>query len=422
MCLKNCKILETKWRPRYIDIGVNISDKMFNGIYNGNCVKHESDIEEMILRSKIFNVKKFLVTSSNISESENHIKICEKYPEIVKITMGVHPCMVSDEFFVKNQNGKGFSNTLAQNFNEKLEKLRNLVLFGVEKGFTKAFGEIGLDYDRKEFSNVYQQKLMFLKQLELYSSIKNNELPLFLHMRNACDDFIEILKPFIENGSIKGKHGVVHSFTGSEKDLKKILDLGFYIGVNGCSLRTKENLHVALLIPKEKIMIETDAPWCSIKTTHESYKLLTPYPNIFYPSLSKEEIYIYNLNFCIIKNLQFKLDNNNSTEKNLSNFATKQQKKYIIKMHNFLPFSTVGVNQYEKHKNSVNEVLNIHSLETSSSNFNMFISPIVKSRNEPVLIGQVAEILCKILNINTEIEIQNFIDTVYENTYNFFQF
>merc|ERR1711871_339709 len=66
--------------------------------------------------------------------------------------------------------------------------------------------------------------------------------------------------------------GVVHSFDGSEDELKALIDLGFFIGINGCSLRTEENLLVAAAVPIDRLLIETDSPWCSVKSSHASMK------------------------------------------------------------------------------------------------------------------------------------------------------
>jgi TatD DNase family protein len=53
----------------------------------------------------------------------------------------------------------------------------------------------------------------------------------------------------------------VHSFTGTETELKEYLDLGLYIGVNGCSLKTDENLENVKKIPLDRIMLESNYFW-----------------------------------------------------------------------------------------------------------------------------------------------------------------
>ena len=79
--------------------------------------------------------------------------------------------------------------------------------------------------------------------------------------------WLEILKDY------KISEGVVHSFSGDATELKELLSMGFYIGVNGCSLKTQQNLDVVKLIPLDKLMVETDSPYCDIKRTHASFKL-----------------------------------------------------------------------------------------------------------------------------------------------------
>ena len=66
----------------------------------------------------------------------------------------------------------------------------------------------------------------FKLQLDL---VRSSGLPMFLHCRNAASDLIEILSEARDD--LKG--GVVHSFDGSAEEAKTILDLGFYIGLNG---------------------------------------------------------------------------------------------------------------------------------------------------------------------------------------------
>ena len=93
-------------------------------------------------------------------------------------------------------------------------------------------------------------KRYFEKQLEL---VKITGKPLFLHCRNAYEDFAEILKR--HHSDLKG--GVVHSFTGTKEEAKIFTDMGYFIGINGCSLKTQENIDAMCSIPTEFLMIET---------------------------------------------------------------------------------------------------------------------------------------------------------------------
>lgn len=93
---------------------------------------------------------------------------------------------------------------------------------------------------------------------------------MYLHSRNCEEDFVEI----ISKNRDKFSTGVVHSYTGTLSELKKLLDLDLYIGVNGCSLKTEENLEIVKHIPLDKIMLETDSPYCDIRNAHASKKIL----------------------------------------------------------------------------------------------------------------------------------------------------
>ncbi|KAK6458896.1 uncharacterized protein RJT20DRAFT_124006 [Scheffersomyces xylosifermentans] len=422
--LSRGKMTSSAWKPRYFDIGVNFSDSMFQGYYNGSKTpKHPTDIDKVIDRAHLFNVSRMLITASSIKESEEHFALCEEYSNNFSSTAGVHPCTVAQEFYIKDEVTGVYTEELRNDVDERLNKLKSIVEEGHSKGYTKAFGEIGLDYDRLHYSSVAQQKTMFRKQLEVIAKLKHIKLPLFLHMRSACDDFIDIIKPFIDDGSIEKGNGVVHSFTGSEEELQKLLDLGFYIGINGCSLKTEENLKVAALVPKEKLMIETDAPWCEIRKSHASYQYITSYPNKFYPEIPSPTHLPSESEF--VSDLSSQVDSSDVETKPKKKKKQQQQPKQKqpdIKLDDFLPFPTIKKENFQKH-NAISQSLIESHVNPDSINYQVgqFAYPLMKSRNEPVFVGYVAEILCALHGITEEKEIEQFIDLIFENSCKLFK-
>lgn len=385
------------WKPRYFDIAVNFSDPQFQGRYHGsNTIKHPSDIDDVISRAQLFGVDKILITSSNIMESEDHFDLVSQHLGSLASTVGVHPCSVASEFY----GGLDKSEPL-EDVEAKLSKLKSLAIDGHNKGYVRAFGEIGLDYDRLHYLTAEQQKEMFRRQLEVHSTLSDLKLPLFLHMRAACNDFTEIIKPFVDNGSILPGNGVVHSFTGTKEELEKILSLGFHVGVNGCSLRSQENLDVAKLIPIDKLLIETDAPWCELRKTHASYPLIAPYPSIFYPKIENDAVGVVT-------------ENSDST-----NNKASQRRKDDIKLDDILPFPSIKKENWTKHKAIVQKKL--ENLDSANTETGDFASPLIKSRNEPIFTACVASVMANLYNITEEEDIRQFIETVYKSSCSLFQ-
>lgn len=132
-----------------------------------------------------------------------------------------------------------------------------MALKSKEEGHTVAFGEIGLDYDRLFLSPKDQQLKYFDAQLDLAVEL---HLPLFLHSRAASEDFERLLSSRLPK---LPKKGLVHSFTGTMEEMERMVALGLDVGVNGCSLKTEENLEVVKAMPLDRIQIETDGPWVS---------------------------------------------------------------------------------------------------------------------------------------------------------------
>lgn len=123
-----------------------------------------------------------------------------------------------------------------------------------------AVGECGLDYDRM-FSTKENQIRCLEKHIVLAEKLN---LPLFLHERSATEDFV---KRFKKHPEICRK-SVVHCFTGDKKTLEKYLSMGFSIGITGwiCDDRRGKELREAVsIIPLERILVETDAPYLTPK-------------------------------------------------------------------------------------------------------------------------------------------------------------
>lgn len=109
-----------------------------------------------------------------------------------------------------------------------------------------AIGEVGLDYHYDSSSRLAQIRL-FEQMLQLATDL---HLPVSLHVREAFADLWPILDNFPKVS------GVVHSFTGSKRNLAEALRREFYIGVNGLATYTTTPLP-----PLEKMLLETDAPF-----------------------------------------------------------------------------------------------------------------------------------------------------------------
>ncbi|KAI4291012.1 TatD DNase family protein [Pancytospora philotis] len=127
-----------------------------------------------------------------------------------------------------------------------------------------AVGECGLDYYRK--SNRAEQVLVFKAHLALHTRL---DLPFFFHCRHAFDDFIASIDACEPPGTIRG---VVHSFDGSLEEAEALIERGLYIGINGCSLRSVDSIDAVRAIPLDRMLLETDSPYCLIRGSYAGSK------------------------------------------------------------------------------------------------------------------------------------------------------
>ena len=255
---------------QFCDIGANVvsatGDTQFDGFYHhGSKRYHESDVVDVLERAHKVGVREILATSGTLDEAKATARQCrtwntgggggENTAALPKMygTVGVHPTRA----------GEFNDSTKCESPEAYVDALKTVVRENAD--VVAAIGECGLDYDRLHFCDKETQKKYF--QLQLEELAGEFELPLFLHSRNSREDFYEILK---RNARHLRKGAVVHSFTGSKEEFEELLALHdkVYIGVNGCSLKTEENVEVVKSIPLDRMLLETDAPWCGVKQTH----------------------------------------------------------------------------------------------------------------------------------------------------------
>ncbi|KAH9908148.1 hypothetical protein F4778DRAFT_777506 [Xylariomycetidae sp. FL2044] len=291
------------YKPRYIDIGINLADPIFRGQYHGT-QRHPDDLSAVVSRAQEVGCQKLIVTGSALTSSRHALEIAKEYPGVVYTTAGIHPCS-SAIFSQSHLHVDPDGHTMpcdpdpaapvsedeepdTERTTQIISDLRRLIE-GAQSSVSPttntttttrpasslvAFGEFGLDYDRLHYCSRRIQMHSFAAQLDLVLSL-SPQPPLFLHSRAAHGDFVALLKTkFGARLEKLERGGVVHSFTGSAAEMRELMDLGLYVGTNGCSFKTAENCGVVREIRLDRLMLETDGPWCEIRPSHEGWKYL----------------------------------------------------------------------------------------------------------------------------------------------------
>ena len=207
----------------FIDIACNFTHESF-----------KRNLEEVINDAELAGVEKFVLLCASLADLDPIKKIQKNAPNKFFISAGIHPHHATE--------------TVEVNYDQLLRQLQSIT--------PHAIGETGLDYFRN-ISPPDIQKESFRMHIEI---AKELNLPLYLHQRDAHNDFIRIIR---ENRKNFPKF-VVHCFTGTQKELDEYLDLGAYIGLTGWICDAKRNIDLRQSIkniPIEKMMIETDSPY-----------------------------------------------------------------------------------------------------------------------------------------------------------------
>ena len=206
-----------------IDIGANLTHDAF-----------DKDRDEVLQRAIDAGVSRQIVTGTTLEASSDALALANLHRGTLYATAGVHPHHAEE---LDDHSFKALSGLANQ---------QQII----------AVGECGLDYFRN-YSPREAQLVAFEKQLNLAIEVQK---PVFLHQRDAHDDFIALLRNTFDE--IPG--GVAHCFTGSRDEMRACLDMGLYIGITGwiCDERRGHDLQEAVrYLPLNRIMLETDAPY-----------------------------------------------------------------------------------------------------------------------------------------------------------------
>ncbi len=204
-----------------IDVGANLAHDSF-----------DADREAVMHRAAAAGVAQMVVTGSSEDATRKAIDLSRAHRGVLFATAGVHPHHAAD---------------LTP---ETLPSLRDLA----RAPEVRAVGECGLDYFR-DFSPRDLQRRAFAWQLELAKELGK---PVFLHQRDAHDDFLAILR---EHGV---NRGVAHCFTAGEAERDAYLAMGLHIGITGWINDERRGHHLREVvkgIPADRLMVETDAPY-----------------------------------------------------------------------------------------------------------------------------------------------------------------
>ena len=200
-----------------------------------NYVNNGIPLDVIISNARDSNVGLMLNIATKPNEFDTIINTSTLYDDVY-FTLGVHPHEAND-------------------LNDDV--IKEIHINANNKKFI-GIGETGLDY----FYNNSEKSIQissFEKQIELS---QNLSIPLVIHMRNAEDDTLKIIRKKIKE---KKFNGVIHCFTGTKKFADEIIDLGFYISASGVITFKKsfDLRDIFATIPNDKILAETDSPYLS---------------------------------------------------------------------------------------------------------------------------------------------------------------
>ena len=206
------------------------------------------DLEEVLHRAALAEVYRMLVVGINRHTSDRAVTLANRHPRLYA-SVGIHP---------------HDANACTQ------ASLAHLTALASDPKVV-AWGEIGLDFNRM-YSPRKDQERWLIRQLETAETL---DLPLIFHERDSQGRLLEILEATASNR----RPAVIHCFSGTESELDRYLQMGFYIGITGIvtvSKRGKALRQMIPSIPANRLLIETDAPYLTPTPQRNTFRRNEP--------------------------------------------------------------------------------------------------------------------------------------------------
>lgn len=222
---------------------------LFDSHCHINDQSYEQDLPEVMDRARTQGVRAVMIAGVDRQTARKAIEIAAAYPRVYT-AVGIHP------------------HDAIQCGSQVLRELRELAL---TNDCVRAWGETGLDFNRM-FSPRADQEACFSAQMAEAGELG---LPLIFHERDSRGRFYEILK---SDGPAE-RRGVVHCFSGTREEMVNYLDLGYHIGITGIltiQQRGEYLRSIAALIPDDRLLIETDAPYLTPKPQKNKFRRNEP--------------------------------------------------------------------------------------------------------------------------------------------------
>ena len=221
----NIKMQAEVWSQiRYFDIHSHLEAEYYGGALD--------EVVERMRENKVATI----TVGTNLELSREAVRMAEKY-DIVWASIGIHP-----------------EHEMTEVWNEaEWEEL-------VKKEKVVAIGECGLDYGREgkiEEEEKEKQWRLFEKQIDF--AVKWNK-PLMLHIRNAHQDVLEILRRKQKEYGEKLR-GNVHFFSGKTSEAQEYVELGFSLSFTGVITFVSDYDKPLREVPLNILMAETDSPF-----------------------------------------------------------------------------------------------------------------------------------------------------------------